>query len=92
MRGFRRVRAGYLLLNGELDLDAARVRLRPHKARVHQLHLVEALEALDTEGQKLTGLEVGLHPRVGRIEVSGACKRGRERAGKREAHLLQNLQ
>ena len=31
----------HLLLHGDVELDAARVRLRPHELRIHQLHILQ---------------------------------------------------
>eukprot|EP01085_Mycamoeba_gemmipara_P003524 Mycagemm_TRINITY_DN9978_c0_g1::TRINITY_DN9978_c0_g1_i2::g.3524::m.3524 type:complete len:125 gc:universal TRINITY_DN9978_c0_g1_i2:1194-1568(+) len=59
----------HLPLDGELHLKPPRVRLCPDKARVHQLHLIEAFQALDAKREKLTGLELGLNPGVRRVQV-----------------------
>lgn len=65
-----RVAAEYLLLDSKLHFEAARVRLCPDEASVDQLHLVEALKALDAEREELTRLELGLNPGGRRVQVS----------------------
>eukprot|EP00047_Mylnosiga_fluctuans_P011229 m.20129 g.20129 ORF g.20129 m.20129 type:complete len:556 (+) comp3504_c0_seq1:1194-2861(+) len=61
-----------LLLNGQLDLQALRVGLGPDEPGIDETDLVEALETLEAEGEKLARLELALHPRARRVEVAAA--------------------
>ncbi len=62
----------HVLLARDLDLDTLRVRLGPDEARIDQVQLVHALDALETQGEELTRLECCLHPCGRRLEVAFA--------------------
>lgn len=49
-----------LFLDGDLQLDALAVRLGPHEASVDQLHPVQALYFLQTQGQQFLRLQTTL--------------------------------
>ena len=62
-----------LTLNGDLDLDTLRMRLRPHERGVHESQAlvgVDALEAFEAERHELLGFEAGRDPIGGRVEVT----------------------
>lgn len=58
-----------LSLHCQLELDAARVRLCPDEACIHQLHAVQALHLAQTQGQHLTWLQRATHPLVRWLQV-----------------------
>ena len=59
-----------LLLDRELRLQALAVRLRPYETRVHELDLVQALDALDAERQELLALQIRADPMLGGLQVA----------------------
>ena len=60
------------VLDGELDLDTARVWLCPDEARVDDADLVQAAQLLEAQGQQLAGLGGGHDPAGGGHEPSVA--------------------
>ncbi len=58
------------LRNGELDLDAPRVRLRVEEARVDELHVLEPADLAQAERKELLALALGVDP--GRALVAAA--------------------
>ena len=60
----------HLFLNRELDLEAPRVRLGPHKAGVDQLDALQPAHALQTEREQLGRLELGRDPLRRRLIVA----------------------
>ena len=60
----------HLLLDREFGLQALTVGFCPDETGVHELHLVQALDALDAEGEELLGLEVRADPVLGGLEVA----------------------
>ena len=70
----------HFLLYGQLRLQSFTVRLRPHEARVHELHLLQSLDALDAKRQQLFALEIGADPVLGRLQVALALRAIRDDA------------
>ena len=65
------------VLDGELDPDAAGMRLGPDEARVDDADLVEAPQLLEAEGKQLAGFGLGADPGRGREQPAvaiSACK------------------
>lgn len=61
-----------VLLDSELDFDALGVRLGPDEASVDEMHLVEAFDSLQANGQELTRLESSGDPRGRWLQVAFA--------------------
>jgi len=56
--------------HGQLNLYALGVLLRPDEAGINKLHLLQALQLLEANGQKFAGLQRGLNPFVGRLQIA----------------------
>ena len=83
LRRHARARPKDLLLHRQLQLQPLAVRLRPHKARVHQLHLAQPAHLAHQHRQQLPALGRRRHPRVV-VQVPAAPLAPRDR------HLLRD--
>mmetsp|Transcript_57492 Transcript_57492/g.136740 ORF Transcript_57492/g.136740 Transcript_57492/m.136740 type:complete len:224 (-) Transcript_57492:178-849(-) len=61
-----------LLLHRQLHLEALGVGLGPDERRIDQLHLVEALDALEADREELLALRLARGPRFRRVQVPPA--------------------
>ena len=62
-----------LFLYGKLELDPAGMRLCPNETGIHQTNLAEAAKFLETEGEQLLTLKLGLDPDTWRLQIALAA-------------------